>query len=295
VERRSPAARDQAVVAAINRRTGAGLTVVGRAPDGELGGAIYAEWPDGRPAVVTRFLASLAAARRTAEVLAYVHDRGLPVPRHHLVVDLADGVVFVQERLPGAPPRRLTAATVDAMVEINDRFAGALAARPDVPVRPLFLDRGGDPHPRHEVLAEHGPRSRRVLDEILRIGKREPHEMAGTDLVHVDLTAANVLFDENGTVTGVVDWNLGAYRGDRLFALVKTRFDREWFIRSPDADPVEDAAVAHLDEILADRIPPATLRMYWAHWMLYQLYWAIRSAPSEVVDWHLEMAESRLA
>ena len=29
--------------------------------------------------------------------------------------------------------------------------------------------------------------------------------------------------------------------------------------------------------------------------MLHQLCWAIRSAPSEAVDWHLEMAESRLA
>jgi aminoglycoside phosphotransferase (APT) family kinase protein len=291
----SVATVDHEVVAAINRRAGAGLTVVGRAPDGELGGAIYAQWPDGRPAVVTRFLHSPAEARRTAEVLAYVRARGLPVPRHDLVVDLDDGVVFVQERLPGTPPRHLTVAAVDAMVEINDRFAGALVARPDVPVRPLCLTRSGDPYPRHETLREHSARSRRILGEIRRIGRREPHEMTGADLVHVDLTAANVLFDENGNATGVVDWNLGAYRGDRLFALVKTRFDREWFVRSPDADPGENAAVAHLDEILADRIAPATLRMYWAHWMLYQLHWAIRTGPAEVVDWHLDMAESRLA
>jgi aminoglycoside phosphotransferase (APT) family kinase protein len=283
------------VVSAINRRTGAGLRVVGRASDGELGGAIYAQWPDGRPAVVTRFLGSLAEARRTAEVLAYVRDRGLPVPRHDLVVDLDDGVVFVQERLPSAPPRRLTPARVDALVEINDRFAGALAARPDVPVRSLGLARSDDQSRRHEILKAHSPRSRRVLDEILRIGQREPHDMVGDDLVHVDLTAANVLFDENDRATGVVDWNLGAYRGDRLLALVKTRFDREWFVRSPDADPVENAAAARLDEILAGRIAPAMLRTYWAHWMLSQLYWAIRSAPPEVVAWHLDLAESRLA
>jgi aminoglycoside phosphotransferase (APT) family kinase protein len=86
--------------------------------------------------------------------------------------------------------------------------------------------------------------------------------MAGVDLVHVDLSAANVLFDENDRATGVVDWNLGAYRGDRLFALVQTQLDREWFVRSPDADPVENAAAAHLDEILRDRIAPETLRAY---------------------------------
>jgi aminoglycoside phosphotransferase (APT) family kinase protein len=295
MDNRPLATRDREVVSALNRRTGAGLRIVGRAAEGELGGAIYAEWPDGRPAVVTRFLASLAEAERTAEVLAYVRDRGIPVPRHDLVVDLDDGVVFVQERLPSAPPRRLTPARIEAIVEINDRFAGALAARSDVPVRLLCLDRSGDPFPRHEVLRAHSARSRRVLDEVLRIGQREPREMVGNDLVHVDLTAANVLFDENDRATAVVDWNLGAYRGDRLFALVKTRFDREWFVRSPDADPVENAAAARLDDILAERIAPATLRMYWAHWMLYQLHWAIRSAPSQVVDWHLDMAEYRLA
>ena len=72
---------------------------------GRLGGAIYAEWPGGRPAVVTRFRGLLAEAARTVEVLAHVRARGLPVARHDLVVDLDDGVVFVQERLPSAPPR----------------------------------------------------------------------------------------------------------------------------------------------------------------------------------------------
>ena len=291
----SPATRDEEVVAGVNRRTGAGLRVAGRAPHGRLGGAIYADWPDGRQAVVTRFLGSTAEAERTAGVLAYVRERGLPVPRHDLVVELPDGVVFVQERLPSAPPRRLTPARMDAMVEINDRFAGALAARPEPPVLLLCPDCDRDPCPRHAVLATHSARGRRVLDEILRIGRHGPRDMAGDDLVHVDLTAANVLFDENDRATGVVDWNLGARRGDRLFALVQTRIDREWFVRSPDADPVETAAAAHLDEILAGRIAPATLRAYWAHWMLHQLSRVIRSAPADVVDWHLDMAESRLA
>jgi hypothetical protein len=110
------AARDREVVSAINSRTGAGLRAVGRALHGKLGGAIHAEWPDGRPAVVTCFLGSLAEAERTAEVLNHVRDRGLPVPRHDLVVNLNDRVVLVQERLPSAPPQRLTPVRVDAMV-----------------------------------------------------------------------------------------------------------------------------------------------------------------------------------
>lgn len=292
---RSSAGGDREIVSAINRRAGTALSVVGRAAHGRLGGAIYASWPDGRPAVVTRFLGPPTEARRTAEVLAYVRDRGLPVPRHDLVVELDDGVVFVQERMPSAPPRRLTPARIDAMVEINDRFADALAARPDVPIPLLCLYCSGDPCRRHEVLANHSTRSRSVLDAILRVGRREPVSMAGHDLVHVDLTAANVLFDENDRATGVVDWNLGAFRGDRLFALVKTRIDREWFVRSPDADPVENAAAARLDEILRDRLAPATLRAYWAHWMLHHLCWTIQFASAEAVGWQLDLAESRLA
>lgn len=279
----------------INRRSGTDLRVLGRAPHGRLGGAVYASWPDGRPAVVTRFLGPLAEAERTAEVLAYVRDRGLPVPRYDLVVELDDGVAFVQERLPSAPPRRLTPARVEAMVGINDRFADALAARPDVPMPQLCLYCSGEPCRRYEVLETYSPRSREVLEQIRLIGRGGPFVVVGDDLVHVDLTAANVLFDEDDRATGVVDWNLGAYRGDRLFALIKTRIDREWFVQAPDADPMETAAAVHLDEILADRIPSVNLRMYWAHWMLYQLCWAIRHSSAEAVDWHLDLAEPRLA
>jgi aminoglycoside phosphotransferase (APT) family kinase protein len=285
---------DEALVAAVNCRTGAALTVTGRARNGTLGGAIYARWPDGRPAVVTRFLGSLAEAERTAALLAYVRDRGLPVPRHDLVVDLDGTVLFVQERLPSGHSRRLTPGRIDAIVEINDRFAGALVDRLDVPLPPQCVDRRDDRDSRQEVLAEHSPRSRRVLDEIVRIRRHAPPEMSGADLLHVDLSAANVLFDDADRATGVVDWNLGAYRGDRLFALVKTRFDREWFVQSANPDPVETAAAAHLDGILRERIAPSTLRWYWACWMLHQLYLALPSEAIDVVDWHLKLAESRL-
>lgn len=288
---------DNAVVAAINERTGAALTVSGRSDQGTLGGAIFVDWPDGRRGVVTRYLGlhgTLAEAERLAAVLAYARERGLPVPGHDLVVGLADGVALVQERLAGRPAAQVTPAVIDATVAANDRFAGLLADRPDVAKRPLSLTRSGDPYPRHEVLAAHSARSRRLLDRIVGIGARAPGEMRGTDLVHVDLTADNVLFDDGGAVSGIVDWNLGAYRGDRLFALVKTRFDREWLVQSPDPDPVEIAATARLDDILVDRIEPQTLQKYWAHWLLFQLHWTLPSAPPDVVAWHLAFAESRL-
>ena len=149
---------------------------------------------------------------------------------------------------------------------------------------------------RHEVLATHGARSRHVLEEILAIGRREPREMTGDDLVHVDLTAANVLFDDHDRATGVVDWNPAP-----AAAIGSSPSFRPGSTGSGSSGPrtptrwAETAAAVHLDEILAHRIAPATLRLYWAHWMLRQLTWAVRSTPPDVVDWHLDMIETRLA
>ena len=283
---------DAALVAAINERIGAGLTVTGRAEHGRLGGAIYAEHPDGRPVVLTRFVGSHADAQRVADIVNAAGARGLPVPRHELVVDLDGLVVFVQERLPTAVSRPLDPARIDALVEINDRFAGALSERPDVPTPPWsHRDR---PEHYYDVLAGHGARSRGVLAQIRHVRSLGAPELAGTDLVHVDLSAANVLFDHRGRATAVIDWNLGAYRGDRLFALVQTRFDREWFLRAPEPDPDGVAAARHLDEILADRLAPDLLRRYWADWLLHHLHQSIASRPPEVVDWQLDLAEARL-
>jgi aminoglycoside phosphotransferase (APT) family kinase protein len=285
---------DEAIIRAVNRHSGAGLRRVGRADQGTLGGAICVEWPDGRPGVVTRFLGSMAAARRTAEVLDDVRGRGLPVPRHDLVVEVDDTVVMVQERLPGSPAGRATIEVIDAMIALNDRLADLLIDRQDVPILPLCLDRSGDPYPRHEVLAQHSNRSRRILEAIRELAGRGPRAMVGDDLVHIDLTPDNVLFADDGTVTGLVDWNLGIYRGDRHLALVKTRFDLEWSLHARDPAERNVGAAVRLDAVLAQRVAPATLRAYWAHRVLYQLHWALQFAPAEVVEWHLEVAEARL-
>ncbi|GAB3750692.1 phosphotransferase [Microlunatus parietis] len=290
---------DSELIRAINRRTGAGLIVRGRAEHGKLGGAIYAEWPDGRPAVVTLFDGELPAARQVAEILNLLQDRGYPVPRHELVVELGDQVVFVQQRLPQAASTGLSLARIRGIAAINERFAGALADLPDVPpVTRWFRPPGTDPYLILDLVPQHDHRARDVAEEILRITTAEASEdrLAGDDLVHVDLSAANVLFDDQERPTAVVDWNLGVYRGDRRLALVQTRFDREWFVRRADPDQVELAAAHLLDEILTDLIPPDQLRTFWAFWLLHQLPRALRrGAAAPVIDWQLALAESRLS
>jgi aminoglycoside phosphotransferase (APT) family kinase protein len=286
--------QDQEVIAAINRESSAGLRITGRAEHGTLGGAILVDLPNGGPGVVTRFLGSLSDARRTAELVTFVRRLGLPVARHHLVVPIGQDIFLVQERLSGEPPSQVTPEVMDAVVGLNDRFAHILSGRDDIPILPLCLRRSGNPFPRHEILAEHSDRSRRILDAITMIGERHPGEMVGDDLLHIDLDLSNVLFDQAGRVTGIVDWNLGAFRGDRHLALVKTRFEQEWALQSVDPDPLRVAAADHLDQILADRVAAPDLQKYWAHRLLYQLHWVLQSAPADVVDWHLAVAEARL-
>ncbi|MEQ7008793.1 phosphotransferase [Actinopolymorpha sp. B17G11] len=284
-------------IAEINHRTGSGLSFVEVAAQGESGGAAFVRWPDGRDGVVTHAPIPPRQARQTAEVLATVRAAGLPVPRHDLVLELADGTAaVVQERLPGSPPRRTDVHAIEAMLAINERFARLLADRPDVVIPPLYLRKSGPVFPRHETLAGYSDRSRRLLRLIREVGNAERHEMAGDDLVHTDFTVPNVLFDDSGQVTGVVDWNFGVARGDRHFALVGLRFDLTWAAAAPDGgyNGVERKAIDRVDEALETTMTPQLLRMYWAYWTLYKLHWVIRSGIRSVIDLHLRLGESRL-
>lgn len=268
-----------ALVRELNARTGGNLSVLGVASHGETGGAIYVRWPDGREGVVTPSEASLPDLQDTAEVLALARSRGLPVPRFDVVVPLADGAAVVQERLPGSVLHP-DVARLDAMVEVNERFAGILAGRPDIPVPQLLLrhERG------HRSLEQYSDRSRDLLARARRFGDVE---MRGDDLVHLDFNTENVLFDADGTVTGVVDWAGSYRRGDRRFALVKLRYLLAW--EHPDP-----AVLARLDELLDAMIEPETLLIYWAHWGLRMVDWTIRTCRRQDVELHLDVAGSRL-
>lgn len=287
-------ADDRAVVEAINQVAGTGLALEGRAEKGTSGGAMLVAMPDGREAVVTRFLGPLAEAHRTARVLAHAFRNQLPVARYHLVVPVGDDVFLVQERLLGRPPAAITPAVISAIIEVNERFAHALQQQPDVPQVELCLTNSGLARPRHEVLARHSDRSRAILNRIRRIGRTAPDVAAGDDLVHIDLTPDNVLFDDHGAITGVIDWNLGVYRGDRHLALVKTRFDLEWCLHEQDHHDALDDAADTLDAYLDAAVGQHILKTYWAHRMLYQLYFTLPNAPADVIDWHLDVAEVRL-
>lgn len=278
-------------VAAVNERSGAGLTLVGVAEQGDSGGAVYVRWPDGRDGVLTRSPGSPERMRQTAELLAEAKAAGLPVPRHDLIVELDGGIVaLVQERLPGRPASRLDAEAIDAMVAVNERFAGLLADRADVPTPALRL---GPDHPDPSTTAaliDHSARSRHLLERIRGIAETAPPTIAGDDLLHPDLTVGNVLY-ESGQVSGVVDWNWGAHRGDRHFALIGIYIDLFWSTVYPGK--VDPSAWNRLDTVVETMIAPDLLRAYWAQVTLGQLTHWIGVSP-EAVDLFLRFGEYRL-
>lgn len=273
----------QRLVDQVNRASGAGLTFAGSAGDGEVGAA-YVRWPDGRAGVLTRGDGSPDDLRRTAEVLDVVRRHGLPVPRYELLAELPDGIGVVQERLTGQPPTRIDRALLESMIAITDRFAGLAAKVPELPVPSMHLLESGPGFCLHESLRAYDDRTRRVLDWVHEVGRDEPSTMTGDDLVHLDFHTGNVLVDDTGRITGIVDWD-GIGRGDRRFGLVTLQFDAH--ARLPDV------RLDWFDELLESVLSPGVLRLYWAHMTLRMVDWSIRHhAPADTTRW-LGFAESR--
>lgn len=288
-----------AVVAEINDRTDSGLDLVGLAEQtGGTSSAAYVRWPDGRHGALTRTSTPLDRMRQTADVLSMARSRGLPVPRHDLVIALADGhVAVVQERLPGRHAGRVDASVIDAMVAMNEQFAGLLVDRSDVPSPPTFPTPGPGHHPWEQTLGRYSDRSRRLLRRFREMGGGDLHEMTGDDLVHTDYTFDNVLFDESGRISGIVDWNFGAARGDRRFALLSLRINLAGYRLDPDGGEhgVQPVTVDRLDEILDTTIDPARLRIWWAHKAVHSVHWSIRhNFRPERINSDLRFAESHL-
>jgi aminoglycoside phosphotransferase (APT) family kinase protein len=275
-----------AVISEINDRWGCGLELVGLADQvGGTSSAAFVQWPDGRQAALTRTTTALVMMQQTARVLGEARARGLPVPRHDLVVELWDGyVAVVQERLPGRQVAEVSVAVVDAFVGMNERFAGLLTDHHDVAPPPAFPDVALADYGWGDTLGRHSDRSRRLLRRLLELDGGRPFQMAGDDLVHTDFSLENVLFDEQGRVSGVVDWNQGAARGDRRFALIPR-------LGVHEHPAVRSDALDRLDQVLAT-IEPPLLRIYRAHWHVLHAHYAISNRLDEArIDADLLAAE----
>lgn len=289
----------------VNHRTGTDYEVLGTADLGESGGAVFVRSSTGHDRVIT---GSQGTAQHelqlAADVLGVVRSKGLPVPRIYDVVSLPGGLVaLVQERLPGRPMRgRHSPHKIRALIDINERLAGLLGDRHDVPVPSMNLRHSGPAIPRfgwhdgtwHEALAGHSDDSRRLLGRIQEIGAASPDRMTGDDLLQLDLNGDNILIDEDGQLTGLVDWNWGVARGDRSLALVHLRLCMAWGTLNPDIGRAFYEAMELLDAHLAETVDPDLLLMYSAHSTLHMVAWAIRQWPSHVIEAFIRTGEGML-
>jgi phosphotransferase family enzyme len=274
------------LVRQVNASTQAGLEFRGRAAGGEVGAA-YVCWPDGRDGVLTRGHGDVGSLRRSAEILAAARERGLPVPAYDLIAELPDGIGIVQERLPGSPPSVVDRSLLEEMIGLSERFVGLLAGQPDVPVPSMHLLESGQGFSVHESLERYDDRTRRLLGWVHEVGRAAPEPaMRGDDLVHLDYHTGNVLVDDAGQLTGIIDWD-GIGRGDRRFGLVTLRFDA-WGRRLPDDDQ------AWFDELLDATVDAPALRVYWAAMSLRLVDWSIRHHTPPAVEHWLALAETRV-
>lgn len=264
---------------------GVRLQIEGRSSGGQVGAA-YVRWPDGHRSVLTYVPATaLTRARDTARNVEFARSAGVTAPRYELVADLGEQVAIVQELLPGRPPESTDIGLIDQMLAVNHRLYGVLAGT-DFAAVPLYLTESGPGFCLHEPLQAYSARSRRVLDWIREVGQTVPPTMTGDDLVHVDYHPGNVLVDEDGTLTGIVDW-IGAARGDARFAIVVMRF-------AGPPDRLQDDVARHIDQALDEQLTPDELRPYWAVLSLRLVDWSIRHFPDPLTERWLDFVETRI-
>lgn len=278
------------VIAEINARAGAGLELIGL--DDQTGGTSSAAYArrraTGAEFAITRTSASLTEMLLTATVLELARSAGCPVPQHLHTVELPDGyVAVVQQRLPGRRPRRVDANTVDAMVATNNQFAGLLSERSDIPGPAAFASPRISPW--NATLGRYSSRSQRLMDRC----HSGSSSMTGDDLVHLDYSLGNVLYDTPYHVSGVVDWNRGVARGDRWYALIGTQVN---MVAEAGMYGVTAEAIDRIDQILNTELDEQTRTQYRERWYLDNAHRSILGRfPAERIEQDLDLVEQHQA
>lgn len=283
----TPALDPLALIDLVRAVTGEQLELLGTSGVGEVG-AVFVRRADRTEAVLSGG-PEAGALRRAAQGLKLARAAGLPVPRYERVVEHGQVVALLQERLPGRPPDWVDAHLVEQLLQFVDGLRGLLPASLGPRATDLHLVSGGPGYCVHESLARFDGRTRELLSWVHSVGSEDGTLLAGSDLVHLDLHPGNVLVDDAGTITGVVDWD-AAGRGDARLAWVTLLFDLAWGISGdPRYDRLGHATVRRLEEQI-QTLDTRLLRQCWAHMSLRQVDWSLRHHGSELVEHHLRVA-----
>ena len=255
-----------------------GFDLGARAAAGESGGGWFATAPDGSPVLLKWFPDEGMAARYEVLIPALdeLRSRGVPVPEYPHVLAVDGWTLSAQRVLRGASVDNPTPVMVAQVAGCVAAMAGIACPLPTPDRRPWgefvvhALTAGADVWAMHEPLRTAGARAAAVLDRVEGVGAAADPSWFPTDgLVHLDLHTDNVLAGEDGTLTGIIDWE-GACGGDPRFDLVRFAFDLDG----------HDQPVWEVVE--ATGIEPRVLRAYAAHHALQCTSWAIRHHPEDV-------------
>ena len=210
-----------------------GFELVARAAGGESGGAWFATAPNGAPVMLKWFPEETAADRYAVllPALDELRSRGVPVPEYPHVLSVDGWTLSAQQVLPGASVRNPATALVERVMECVAAMAGVVCPLPAPGLDQWgasvvhTLTVGVEEWAMHEPLRTGGRRSAAVLDRVEAVGADGDPACFPTDgLVHLDLHTDNVLADDDGRLTGIIDWD-GACAGDPRFDLVRYAYD----------------------------------------------------------------------
>jgi hypothetical protein len=263
-----------------------GFELTARAEAGESDhGAWFATAPDGAP-VVLKWFPDEAVADRYALLLPaldVLRSRGVPVPEYPFVGALDGWTLSAQQVLPGRPweavhghgARIAPPQMVDRVIECVEAAADIAGPHPAPSFRPWgeftihSLTVGEEGFAMHAPMRAWNARSNALLKRIEAAGAdAEASWFPTTGLVHFDLHTGNLLAADDGTLTGIIDWE-GACAGDHRFDLVEFAFDL-------------DGAGQQIWEQIEQLIERSLLRAYVAHMALRFTDWAIRHHPDDV-------------
>jgi len=254
-----------------------GFELGDRAEGGQSEGAWFATAPDGTPVVLKWFPDEIMVDRYTVLLpgLDELRSRDVPVPEYSHVLAVNGWTVSAQRVLPGASVDNPPEAMVERVFECVAAQAGIACPLPAPGLDPWgasvvqTLTVGVDGWAEHEPMRTGDRRSAAILNRIEAVGADADPAWFPTDgLVHLDLHTDNVLADEDGSLTGIVDWE-GACTGDHRFNLVNFVFD----------------LYGHGQDVwsqIESTFEPRVLRAYVAHMALRCTDWAIRHHPHDV-------------